>query len=358
MKRALALAALAIGCDGAMRAAPAPDAGAPAAVVFVAFDGAEVHPGACSDAPSGCSFIVACAGPAQVPAYGGTEDDRRAIMAALARFFSPYRLTLVQERPAAGPYTAVVIGGTAGALCRSDPREHGLAPLDCGDANPADLAFVFAEAADNRAFDVAATAAQELAHAMGLEHSNAPNDLMYPLGWSTEPPPFRRADPERVYGFLAEEARLVALDATLTMPSFVRSACDGRPVQSSHLRLLEALGPGEADATPPRVAIAEPADGSVHDGWARPVVVRVAVEDDGPLASIVAGGGVELIVDEGTADEVSVRDPAPPFRFELRVATGPHTLRAVARDAAGNTGESARVGFVEATSRRRSSSLR
>lgn len=87
------------------------------------------------------------------------------------------------------------------------------------------------------------------------------------------------------------------------------------------------------DSTPPACAISSPADGATVSGT---VTVSVSASDN------VGVTQVELYVDGG----LLATDTAAPFSFAwntAQAADGPHLLRAVAYDAAGNSGASATI---------------
>ncbi len=352
MRRLLCALLAATGCDAALVPAPlaVADAGAdgpaaPAAiehVLYANFEGAMVHGGACSDAIEGCSSIVACPGPVWFPAYTGTAAQRTETLRRLAQHLRPYAVRLVTARPERGDYSMILFGGTASVVCAAalGPVEsRGLAPLDCGDANPRDVTFVFTETAQNDPFEVAAIAAQEHAHSCGLEHTADVTDLMYPLGWTDDIPPFAGGDPELVEGFVDHALPVVEVDYRTVSLAPARSSCDGSPTQSSHRRLLAALGAGAPDTRAPEVSILEPADGAFRRDSLVAVEVRVSVEDDWPIASLFHAGRVEMWVD----GKLVARDGRRPVGFDLHLPAGPHVLVVRAADAAGNVGVSAPV---------------
>src|SRR5688500_16264227 len=90
---------------------------------------------------------------------------------------APYNIEFVTQRPASGQYSMVVFGGSCQTVAGQSGCA-GIALLDCGDFMPANITFVFPYGL--RISDLAATAAQEEAHAFGLVHTVDESDIMYP----------------------------------------------------------------------------------------------------------------------------------------------------------------------------------
>jgi hypothetical protein len=188
-------------------------------VVYLDFaDGREgVAKGEDDDATRNVSRF--CAAEA-LPRWNGIAScgDRDAciatIRARVERYFARYQVRFTTVRPPDWePYTTVVIA-PPDAECSFGRR--GVSVVDCGDANPANLGFVF-----DCDFDVDACAvliAHEAAHTFGLVHVNAPGDVMTP----------GPEDPSASF----EETEHETVD----------EAC-GASRQSSHRALLEVLGP-------------------------------------------------------------------------------------------------------------------
>ncbi len=145
-------------------------------VVYVNFDGPTIDHCACSDAINNRSLVIdyAFKKPSMKFQPYTSTTGRRTIMANLKKFFAAYNITFTTTRPASGPYTMLVITPTYWA-------HHGVAPLDCNNANPSDIGFVF-RTGNTRFYTtpvkIAQAAAHELGHSLGLAHVTARGEAM------------------------------------------------------------------------------------------------------------------------------------------------------------------------------------
>jgi hypothetical protein len=147
-------------------------------VVFVNFGGPTIRhcSNYCSDATTNRSFAI---GQAMKRSSVNFEPytnaaGRRTILANLRAWFRPNHVTFTTTRPAQGPYTMLVISPTYW-------DHHGVAPLDCGNANRSDIAFVFRAGRSSfytSATKIAQAAAHELGHSFGLSHVTGAGQIM------------------------------------------------------------------------------------------------------------------------------------------------------------------------------------
>jgi hypothetical protein len=149
------------------------------------------------------------------------DDARRALVRDLTeqinQAFLPYNILVTSTRPASGAYTMVMIGGEP-ALLGMEPRVAGVAFMDCENHQRSNVVFAFPAPLGGSLHGLFATIAQEAAHALGLQHSSDPNDLMYP-----------RVDLSQ-RGFQDRESAVGS-------PRYC-----GQSTQNSHRRLLDLLG--------------------------------------------------------------------------------------------------------------------
>ena len=146
-------------------------------VVYVNFDGPVIKDcNGCSDATTNHSLVIGRAMGKQVVDFEPYRSvaGKRTILSKLRSWFARYHIRFTTERPAQGPYTMVVISPTYWA-------HHGVAPLDCGNNNKNDIAFVFRVGRSSFYTDatkIAQAAAHELGHSFGLAHTVDRSEIM------------------------------------------------------------------------------------------------------------------------------------------------------------------------------------
>jgi hypothetical protein len=288
--------------------------GGPAKILYVNFDGAPLHGGDCSDSASGCSFIIKdqSGRPITVnfPPFGGTAAAKQNILNLVKQYYAPFNVDVVTTRPAAEPYSMIMVGPGAAVIPSIPAGAAGVAPLDCGDQNGSDVSFAFTDVV-NASTDIAVTVAQESAHGYGLGHTNNPQDIMYPV---------------------VSHMEMAFLDATMMIPD--GSGCEGN-VQNSHQLLAQNVGlrPQGPDTTPPDIGFIAPVDGAeVPSGFH----IEFAASDDRGVTH------VDVLLD---GNELGGTDHMP-WSFDVPgglVPAGMHRLKGVAKDAAGNQKQSAEI---------------
>jgi hypothetical protein len=191
-------------------------------------------------------------------------DARRALVNQLTQqvqeAFAAYDVVVTTTRPAVGPYNMVMIGGDP-ALFKMDPRVAGVAYMDCDNRQGSNLVFAFPTPLGGSMHGLFSTIAQEAGHALGLQHSSDPDDLMYP-----------RVDVAQ-RGFQDR-------DSAVASPRF----CTGQ-TQNSHRRLLELVGAWRGDF---RSTDLTPGDGGEPGGCTVAGARRASGAISGVWAAFVA----------------------------------------------------------------------
>jgi hypothetical protein len=289
--------------------------------LWLDFEGAGVVHASADDSSAMPVASVLAPTSAVIPPFSSTEIAPRvtraqaiaAIVDRVRTLLQPYAVDVVTARPAAAPYTRILVGGSASALAVS-ATEAGLARLDCGNLTDGDVAYDFAaeQTPDyGGVVGIANTAAHEAGHAFGLEHVDDPHDVMYAA-----------AQPQLTLPDLF--ALSFGSSGAFTMyGSSGRYCTSSDPVDEPAL-LACAVGSAASggDVTPPTVSFAAPASAVPS-----PVMLTASAADDVGVVRVEAYKNLELIASL----------TAPPYSFTVEAAPAEHfyvTVEAI--DAAGN----------------------
>jgi hypothetical protein len=127
----------------------------------------------------GQSFLV-CSEKATIAASAAlTSASQEEIVKNVQGFYTAAgaNLTVTGTKPVSGDYTTVIVGGSLTDLGCSDAGEFGAAPLDIGNANHNDIAFVFAASGISDK-QLAVNIAHVSAHTYGLGNVSDTTDIM------------------------------------------------------------------------------------------------------------------------------------------------------------------------------------
>ena len=117
-------------------------------------------------------------GDVKIPRFGGGDRVWTGIVGCVAQHFAPFRIEVVDHKPARGEFITAVVGGRASQLGLDDETTNGVGPYD-GSVLRSARVYVFSKVSGER--DVAnlcAVTAHEVAHALGLDHSMTCGDIM------------------------------------------------------------------------------------------------------------------------------------------------------------------------------------
>lgn len=139
-------------------------------ILYVNFDGVTLEEGD-DDARTNTTSIGPLAGDLQ-PFGGGAQPAE--IVDELEVLWGDFDVAITDARPNDGDYTMVVVTPT-----NPLPGSLGISPVDCGNANPNNIAFVFTSAAAGQASAlIARMISREVAHTFGLDDVASAADIM------------------------------------------------------------------------------------------------------------------------------------------------------------------------------------
>lgn len=266
--------------------------------------------------------------PSTVSAFSGSNAQWATVVDCLTEMFSPYNAVIVETEPASGEYIEAVIGGFPQELDLPN-GVGGVAPIDSNRCRiiPNAVVYAFAGVYGNQMRDVCETAAQEIAHALSLDHEfHCPDPMTYLSGCGDKT--FRDFDAQ--------------------CGEYSARACNcGRPSQNSVDVLIEKLGafngtpppPPPNDPVPPVVNITAPGNGDTFPENST-ITVTVDATDNLAIAS------TELVWQftnatfpcpyTGSGGAVTCSRNGNVSTWQIRVGQGDRTFFARARDTAGN----------------------
>ena len=216
-----------------------------------------------------CNDDTSCASVGTGATCDTADTEWQQLVQCMTDVYSPYAVNIVADttvamRPAADiTYTMAIIGGSPADT--GFPNTYlGVAPLanDCSAQNNV-IAFAFANVhpQNQHVFNVCWTAAQETAHAFGLDH-----EYVFTDGQSAcNDPMTYRNDCGGEKFFRNKDAQCGGPGDGLG-PAPRACKCGG--TQNSHAKLVNLFGAGQSSVPDPTVAITLPKDGgAVIDNW-------------------------------------------------------------------------------------------
>ncbi len=310
----------------------------PPHIQYLNFEGGAVTAGNSSDARINSSGIPDEDG--VIDPFIGSAADIAAITARVRAAYSPFNVYVTTERPPIElEYSMTFVGGDSRIYC-DGCGARGVAPLDCADTNPYDVAFVFSAYYPSNDYDVVATIIlQESAHAYGLGHTSDARDYMIPFvnrianRWAQcTGPGVCSEDRDCAYEYAAWPD--VCTPEGACCPRVVDSSSCGGSYQDSYATLMSMLGPARAEPFLPEVAFVTPTDlATVASSFG----VDLTATDRTGLTTFDDAGvaRIDLVID-GT---VVATDEDSPWHFDVAdLSTAVHELEAVAFDDSLNEG--------------------
>ncbi len=215
--------------------------------------GCIVHGGASNDArtqhssiPSAGDYTMAEFTNDVGVAGSDADADWAAVVKCVQEVYSPYAITVTDTEPAGVSYTEAIVAGQPGDIGR--PIDNlGVAPIAANcTAQDNVISFTFANHHPGlgapRILDICWTAAQESAHAFGLDH-----EYQFTDGTSTCRDPMTYRDDCGGQKFFRNARAACGEDAV--------RACRCGGTQNSHAAILKVFGPGTPITTPPAITL-------------------------------------------------------------------------------------------------------
>jgi MYXO-CTERM domain-containing protein len=191
------------------------------------------------------------------------DAEWAAVVQCVKEVYSPYNVTVTDQLPGGGQaFHRAIVGGVPGDIgYNSDIL--GVAPLsnDCSAIDNV-ISFTFANAhlgdvaaVNERILNICWTAAQESAHAYGLDHQYTfPEGKLTPSHSACNDPMTYRMDCGGQKFFRNEIA---------TCGETSSRACKCGANQNSHLKILSVFGAGTAITAAPTITLTDPLDGAM-----------------------------------------------------------------------------------------------
>lgn len=240
-------------------------------VMFVAMDGVTLSPncgnGDSANSALNCSPLVNAE--TTFAAFGGQAASE---YQQLRAYYDDFDIVMTSNRPPDWlPYTMTVIGGSAGQVGLAGAC--GVANVACDGLKRNHVSLNFPQSCNG----MAETAAQETSHNWGLEHTDNPQDLLYPFNnggtksFVDECMPISNATGDGITqcGYIHE----------------VYCEAGGGEEQNSYAEIMGVFGPRTEDTTAPVITSIQPADGAVL-GNDQDILVTASISEDSLMVGV------------------------------------------------------------------------
>jgi MYXO-CTERM domain-containing protein len=241
-----------------------------------------------------------------IPAYPYGESSWQAVMSCMREIWGPFDVVITDQNPGNVPHLESVVTSDPG-VAGQPQYVGGVAPFYCSQQVGRNviengIAWTFASVWGDNPRDICETAAQEVAHLLGLDHEYLCEDPMTYL-WGCGPKSFQNTNAQ-----CGEDGP--------------RTCCEGSSTQNSVQILTELFGGVENQ--PPTVTLMQPGEGdSVAQGFG----MSAEADDDFGILR------VEFYIDSG----LITSDTSAPYSANAPsgLSEGQHTVEVRAYDTAG-----------------------
>lgn len=156
-----------------------PRAGEPQVIIFMNRNGGTYTRSETEDDSRTNTSTVPLLETSVIPPFSLGEPAWQTIMACMRELYGPYHIGITDVDPGDVPHIESVVGGSAHDVGLDDSEAGGVAPFTCGVLDTA-IVFTFSELFAGQPRLICEAAAQETAHALGLDHENyCPDPMSY-----------------------------------------------------------------------------------------------------------------------------------------------------------------------------------
>ncbi len=151
----------------------------PARVIFLERAPITLGPGP-DEAHRGLSSVLAHHhpdGPVKLPGWKGSAANWKKLVACVQTLFAPFDVSVTDQRPTAGDFVLVAVGGKPADIGLKSKQIAGLAPFH-GGVIDTPVVFAFAATLRHAVRTTCETIGMEVAHAYGLDHGYLCKDVM------------------------------------------------------------------------------------------------------------------------------------------------------------------------------------
>jgi hypothetical protein len=115
----------------------------------------------------------------EIPRFGGGDRTWQAVVSCVRAQYAPFKVDIVEHKPARGSFITAVVGGNASLLGLDDETTNGVGPFD-GNVEPDAVVHIFSRVGtgEHDVENLCAVTTHEVGHALGLDHEIYCGDVM------------------------------------------------------------------------------------------------------------------------------------------------------------------------------------